>query len=108
MPTDALMRRAIKQIASAAASPQMAKGRKHHAAAESFMALGMAAEAESLLQMAAEQDPKEAASPDTGALTAIAALLAGRPEEADALADPRLNGTDEIALVAGHTPGDGR
>ena len=98
MPTDALMRRAIKQVGIAATSPQMAKGRKHHALAESFMALGMAAEAESLLQLAAEQDPKEAASPDTGALTAIAALLAGRPEEADALADPRLTGTDEIAL----------
>ncbi len=98
MPLDALLRRAIKQVSSAAASPQMAKGRKHRAAAESFMALGMAAEAQGLLQMATEQDPKEAASPDTGALAAIAALLAGRPEEADALADPRLNGTDEIAL----------
>ena len=48
--------------------------------------------------MASEQDPKEAASAETGALTAIAALLAGRSEEADALADPRLDGTDEISL----------
>jgi hypothetical protein len=98
MPTDALMRRAIRQVANAATAPQLAKGRRHRAAAESYLALGMAAEAQGLLQMAAEQDPKEAASPDTGALSAIAALLAGRPDEADALADPRLNGTDEIAL----------
>lgn len=62
------------------------------------MSLGLAAEAESLLHLATEQDPKEAASPDTAALTAIAALLAGRPQEADALSDPRLDGTDEISL----------
>ncbi len=48
--------------------------------------------------MAADQDPKEAASPETAALTAVAALLAGRPEDADALTDVRLDGTDEISL----------
>jgi hypothetical protein len=48
--------------------------------------------------MAAEQDPKEAASPETAALTAIAALLAGRVAEATGLDDPRLSGTDEIAM----------
>jgi hypothetical protein len=98
MPPEALLRRAVKQLGEAAASAPMARGSKHHLAAESFLSLGLAVEAESLLHMAAEQDPKEAASADNGALTAIAALLAGRPEEADALADPRLDGTDEIAL----------
>jgi hypothetical protein len=63
-----------------------------------MLALGLAAEAGSLLRTTAEQDPREAASPDTVALTAVAALLAGRPEEAEALDDPRLDGTDEIAL----------
>lgn len=98
MPTAALLRQADRQIAEAAASPPMARGLKHRRAAESFLSLGLSAEAESLLHMAADQDPKLAASPETGALTAIAALLAGRPEEADALADPRLDGTDEISL----------
>lgn len=98
MPSEALLKRANKQLAEAALSPAMARGLKHHAAAASLMALGMSVEAESLLRLAAEQDPKEAASADTGALTAIAALLAGRPDEADALMDPRLDGTDEIAL----------
>ena len=98
LPTDALVRLAKRQLANAANAPPLARGLKHHAAAESFLSLGMAAEAESLLHLAAEQDPKEAASPDTGALTAIAALLAGRPDEADGLADPKLTGTDEIAL----------
>jgi tetratricopeptide (TPR) repeat protein len=98
MPADALLRRATRQIFDAASSPPMARGLKNEIAAESFMALGLAAEAESLLQMAAEEDPKQAASIDTGALTAIAALLAGRPEEAGALMDSRLDGTDEISL----------
>jgi tetratricopeptide (TPR) repeat protein len=98
MPADALLRRATRQIFDAASSPPMARGLKNEVAAESFMALGLAAEAESLLQMAAEEDPKQAASIDTGALTAIAALLAGRPGEAGALMDSRLDGTDEISL----------
>ncbi|MDR3533182.1 MAG: hypothetical protein P4L90_21815 [Rhodopila sp.] len=98
MPPDALLRQAIQQLADASTAPPMARGFKHHVAAENLMALGLAAEAESLLHMAAEQDPREAASADTGALTAIAALLAGRKDEADALSDPRLDGSDEIAL----------
>src|SRR6202042_416006 len=60
--------------------------------------LGLAAEAESLLRMASDQDPKEAASASTKALTAIAALLAGRPDESGELMDPKLDGTDEIAF----------
>jgi hypothetical protein len=98
IPLDALARRASKQFADAALAQPMARGLKHHLAAESLIAMGLEAEAESLLHMAAEQDPKEAASADTGAMTAIAALLAGRLDEADGLADPRLDGTDEIAL----------
>jgi hypothetical protein len=98
IPGDALLQRAIKQVGDAAESPPRARGPKNQIAAESLMALGLAAEAEGLLHMAAEQDPREAASPDNAALTAISALLAGRPEEADALTDPRLDGTDEISL----------
>jgi hypothetical protein len=98
MPRDALLRLSIHQLDDAAAARPLARGPMHRAAAESFLSLGMAAEAQSLLKMAAEQDPSQAASPGTEALTAIAALLAGRPEEAGGLADPRLDGTDEIAL----------
>jgi hypothetical protein len=98
MPPAALLHLANKQIAEAAEAPPLARGRRNRIAAESFLALGLSAEAESLIQMAAEQDPKVAASPETGELTAIAALLAGRPEESGSLADPRLDGTDEISL----------
>jgi tetratricopeptide (TPR) repeat protein len=101
MPPDALLRRASRQFDEAAAAPPLARGSKHRATAESLMALGLFAEAGSLLKMASEEDPKEAASPDTGGLTAIAALLASRPEDADALADPRLTGSDEISLWRG-------
>ena len=95
---DALLRRLTEQITDPGMTPPGARGPKRRTAAESMIGLGMDAEAESLLQMAAEQDPKEAASADTAALTAIAALLAGRPAEAAGLDDPRLSGTDEIAL----------
>ena len=95
---DALLRRLTEQITDSGTTPPGARGPKRRTAAESMIGLGMDAEAESLLQMAAEQDPKEAASADTAALTAIAALLAGRPAEATGLDDPRLSGTDEIAL----------
>jgi tetratricopeptide (TPR) repeat protein len=95
---DGLMRHLTEQVSDAAMTPPMARGPKHRAAAESMILLGMDAEAESLLRIAAEQDPKEGASADTAALTGVAALLAGRPNEADGLDDPRLTGTDEIAL----------
>ncbi len=98
MPKEALLRLAVKQLNDAANTPPLARGPRHHAAAETFLALGLSVEAESLLQLASDQDPKEAASPDTRALTAIAALLGGRPEESVGLMDPKLDGTDDIAL----------
>jgi hypothetical protein len=98
LPKEALLRLSISQVDDAAATPPLARGPRQHAIATTLLALGLSAEAESLLQLASEQDPKEAASPDTQALTGIAALLAGRPEESAGLLDPRLDGTDEIAL----------
>lgn len=98
MPTDALMRLKSKQVADAAAALPQARGPKRRAVAQSMIALGMAAEAESLLHVAAEQDPRQAASADVTALTAVAALLAGRVADADGINDPRLGGTDDIAL----------
>ncbi|MFL5282788.1 MAG: hypothetical protein ACJ8AW_17815 [Rhodopila sp.] len=98
MKPEALLRHLTTQTLDTAIAPTMARGPKRRAVAESMMSLGMEAEAQGLLRVAAEQDPREAASADTAALTAIAALLAGRPNEAEALDDPRLTGTDEIAL----------
>lgn len=98
MPTEALAHQLTAQINAAAIAPPQSRGPKRRAASIIMIALGLTAEAEALLQVAAEQDPKEAASPDTIGLKAIAALLAYRPEEAGGLADPRLTGTDDVAL----------
>ena len=96
--TEALSARLASQVQEAAAAPALARGPKRREAAETMIALGMAAEAEALLKLAAEQDPREAASADTAGLIAIAALLAGRADQAGGLADTRLSGTDEITL----------
>jgi len=98
MPTESLAQQLTRQVNAAAVAPAQARGPKRRAAAASMIALGLTAEAESLLQLAAEADPKEAAAPDNPGLKAIAALMAGRPGEAAALSDPRLNGTDDISL----------
>ena len=98
MPAASLMQVMSKQMMDAALAPPQAKGPKRRTVAQSMIALGLAAEAEGLLRVAAEQDPRQAASPDVKGLTAIAAMLAGRLADADGIADPALNGTDDIAL----------
>jgi hypothetical protein len=64
-----------------------------------MLSLGMGAEAQAILAaLTAADDPRLTDDPDRRALSAIAALIAGRPGEANALVDPSLTGTDEIAL----------
>jgi hypothetical protein len=63
-----------------------------------MVALGWGAEAEAMLGLAAADDPVLASTPELVGLTGIAALLAGRPTEADGLVDTRLNGSDEMTL----------
>ncbi|HVY17763.1 MAG TPA: hypothetical protein VHB27_21260 [Rhodopila sp.] len=91
-----LLRRIGQQFLAAGATPPLSRGPLRRAAAESLMSLGFAAEADGLLQLATAQDPQEADRPATKALMSMAALLAGRPAEADGLDDPRLAGIDEI------------
>jgi tetratricopeptide (TPR) repeat protein len=96
--TDALAWRARQQEVAAAMAPPLARGPKRYLLAESLVGLGLGVEAQTLLKVTEKDDPLEAASPDTIGLAAIAALLAGRPAESGDLSDPRLTGTDEIAL----------
>ncbi|HEX2944224.1 MAG TPA: hypothetical protein VHO91_24420 [Rhodopila sp.] len=98
MKRDGLLRLLTRQVAEAAAAPPLARGPLNERAAKTMLALGMGVEAQSLLHIAADQDPHEAASADNLALGAIAALLAGRTNEAEGLTDRRLDGTDEITL----------
>jgi len=93
-----LSHRAKQQAVAAAITPSLKRGPPRAALAESMIGLGMGAEAETVLRVAMKDDPRQAADPATIGLAAVAALLAGRPNEAVDLADPRLTGTDEIAM----------
>ncbi len=97
----ALVNRLRAQLAGAAAAAPRARARDRLAAVQSMIALGLGAEAQALAQLVAADDPQDAADAQTGALAATAAVLAGRAGEAGALDDPRLDGTDEIALWRG-------
>ena len=96
--TEALLQQTIQQINVVAATPPGARGPPRRAAAETMLALGLGAEAHGLLRVTTELDPKVAAMPETGAYMAIAALMAGRPAESDALLDQRLDGSDDITF----------
>jgi hypothetical protein len=96
--TETLVLRAKQQKVAASRAPLLRRGPLRHALAESMLGLGRGVEAQTLLQVTMRDDPREAESPATIGLAAIAALLANRPAEAGGLADPRLSGTDEVAL----------
>jgi hypothetical protein len=94
----ALLRHMQAQLSDAATAPQLARGGKRLALARTMIALGLGTEAQAVLQVAAEDDPRIAEGPDAAGLGAVAALLAGRIEETDAIEDRRLTGSDEVAL----------
>jgi len=101
LPVAALTQRLTAQIAAAASAPPRARSRDRMAVAQSMLSLGMATEAQAVLGLIAAEDPVAAVDPNLTGLMAIAALLAGRSPEAAGLDDPRLDGTDEIALWRG-------
>ena len=96
-----LTRELQAQMASAAAAPARGRGPDRVAAARTMLALGMAAEAEALLVLAANDDPAVARNPNAAALTGIAAVLAGRPDDASGLDAPALPTGGDIALWRG-------
>ncbi len=98
MPTAALAQRMREQIVAAADAPPLARGPRERAVAETMITLGLGAEAAAVLHVAASENPTEADVPDHVALAAIAALIAGRPEDAGSINDPALAGTDEMTL----------
>lgn len=97
-PRDVALQRLSRLMVDDAMAPPLARGQRRQDVARALLSLGMGAEAQALLQMAAADDPAQAASPDNAALTAIAALLAHRPDEAGGLDDRRLPDTDDIEL----------
>jgi len=97
-PSGLLLQRLRRQMREEAATPLLSRGPQRRATAQTMIAVGLDAEADGLLRLAAADDPREAAAPDNAALRSIAATLAHRPEEADGLRNPQLSGTDDIAL----------
>ena len=100
-PLPMLLNRLRAQLTGAAASAPRARTRDRVAAAQTMLALGMGAEAQSLMQLVVADDPQAAADAEVLALGSMAAVLAGRVTEAEGLDDPRLDGTDEMALWRG-------
>lgn len=100
-PAAVLVRQLSAQLASAAAAPPRSRGPERVAAARTMLALGMSAESEALLNLAATDDPVIARDPNTAALTGVAAVLAGRPVEATGLDNPALPTGGDIALWRG-------
>jgi hypothetical protein len=98
LPTQALLRRLQAATDGAAAAPPQGRTAGRLAAVQAQLALGMGAEAEALANLSVSDDARAADSPDAIGLTAVAAMLAGRLDEADGIADPRLDGSDEVAL----------
>jgi hypothetical protein len=101
LPVPALLRRLQAAVAGAGAVPTGRRTVPRIAAVQAMLALGLGAEAQAVLSLAAASDPRAAADPDVVGLSAIAALLAGRLDDSAGLDDPRLTGTDDVALWRG-------
>jgi hypothetical protein len=101
LPVPALLRRLQAAVAATGAVPAGRRTAPRIAVAQAMLALGLGAEAQTVLSLAAADDPRAADDPDLIGLSAIASLLAGRPDESAGLEDPRLTGTDEVSLWRG-------
>jgi hypothetical protein len=104
LPIAALRQRLGADVQAAAAAPKQGRFVPRLLAAQDMLALGLDREAASLLDAAMQDDPAQASRPDAVALLAMARFLAGiaPPEGAptlpDALANPALGASDEVAL----------
>jgi hypothetical protein len=96
--SEALLDRLHNEIQATAATPVLTRGPRRELVARTMMALGLGAEAASVLRLAATDDPHLAGSPQTEALVSIAALLAHRPEEAGGIINPALPAADDVVF----------
>lgn len=96
--TAALHERLKRQMMEAGAAPLLSRGRLRADLAETMLALGLGPEAQAALRVLASDDQRVGRSARVRALSAAAALVAGRLEEARGLDDATLGDSDEIAL----------
>ena len=97
-PTPVLVRKLDQRIREAARAPSLARGIARREVGRAMIALGMGAEAQAVLLLASDADPRLVHDPDTIGLAAIAALLAGRAGESAGIDDPALGDSDEVAF----------
>ncbi|HEV7267401.1 MAG TPA: hypothetical protein VGN83_21220 [Falsiroseomonas sp.] len=100
-PVAALVRRERNAALAVAGAQPLARGLPRLRHAEALLALGLGPEAQTLMKLAMQEDPRLAQDPRAHALHGAAALLAGRPEEAEGLLHRRLPENDEITLWRG-------
>ncbi|MFC0407513.1 hypothetical protein [Roseomonas elaeocarpi] len=86
-----------QQAALAAAAP-LQRAALRRDAAETMLALGLGQEAQAMLRLNFQEDPRAGLDGRVRALQAAAALLAGRLPEAAALRDNTLPPSDEVVL----------
>jgi len=93
-----LSERLRAQNAGLAVAAPLTRGPLRLAAAETLMALGQPQEAQAMLALAQQEDPRAAEDARVIALRAAAALLSGRLAEAAPLITAALSPSDELAL----------
>ena len=96
-PMTALLERLRAQQSAIASAAPLLRAEPRLAAAQTLLALGLPQEAHAMLRLAVQETPDAAADRRMAFLGGIAALLAGRPNEAAGL-DAELPGSDELLL----------
>ncbi|TDH61941.1 hypothetical protein E2C06_14445 [Dankookia rubra] len=97
-PVPELLARLQSLQAGIAGAPPLGRMPQRRAAGETLLALGLPQEAQAMLLLGYAEDPRAGADPRYTALSAAAALLAGRLGETAALAAPGLAESDEAVL----------
>lgn len=98
LPIPQLSQRLRAEQAAIAAAPPLARGALRRAAAQTLLSLGLPQEALATLAIGLAEDPRAGQDALTAGLSGMAALLAGRAEDAAGLDHPGLPDTDETRL----------
>lgn len=100
-PRSGLLNRMRLQLASAGQAAPRMRTVPRLAEGEAMLALGLGVETQALLDQTVIDDPQAAEDARVPMLRAMAAVAAGRPEDAEALDDVRLKDIPEVVLWRG-------
>jgi hypothetical protein len=104
-----LLRNRLNQARQdSAAAPKLDRFAPRLRAAQAMIALGMDVEAAAVLRAAQSDDPAAMEDPDAAGLSSMAHWMAGRATQADRdlIDNPKLGGSDEVALWRALLHGD--